>query len=288
MARPEPAREALLATIRATGRRRPLVRRPVRQLPPDAIRLRYFAALRQVVADCRAAVARHVLPHLVRWAAEASSARVDAADDSVHGALEAAIADVSRNWAAANVSRVVQPVASSTANFSRAQLDGVLRSQLGVDVVRSEPWLRGELARWTSQNVALIKSIPATYFADIEKRLVDSIHSGARHEQLAEMLQERAGVSESKAQLIARDQVGKLFGQLNERRMSDLGIKRFVWRTMRDNRVRDEHEDRDGKPYAWSDWPDEELPGQPVQCRCYADPDLGDSFEEAFRALENY
>jgi SPP1 gp7 family putative phage head morphogenesis protein len=99
------------------------------------------------------------------------------------------------------------------------------------------------------------------------------------------MLEERMGVAESRANLIARDQVGKLFGQLNEKRQTELGVTGYVWRTVHDNRVRELHEDRDGQHFDWNDppeeTPDDGHPGTPIQCRCYAEPDLTEIFGEA-------
>jgi SPP1 gp7 family putative phage head morphogenesis protein len=88
-------------------------------------------------------------------------------------------------------------------------------------------------------------------------------------------------VAESRAKLIARDQVGKLFGAIQEARQVGLGIDRYTWRTSNDNRVRDTHEKREGESYSWNDPPgdlsdpgDGGHPGFPINCRCWAEPDL--------------
>jgi SPP1 gp7 family putative phage head morphogenesis protein len=41
-----------------------------------------------------------------------------------------------------------------------------------------------------------------------------------------------------------------------------------------DERVRDEHEGLDGEQFDYDDLPSEGLPGEPIQCRCYAEPVL--------------
>jgi SPP1 gp7 family putative phage head morphogenesis protein len=168
----------------------------------------------------------------------------------------------------------VQPVAEELARFHAAQLNAQLRAAVGVDVVGSEPWLGPAIDEFTAENVALIKSIPTRFFDDLETHLKRELADGARWEQLTALVEERYGVAKSRAELIARDQAGKFFGDLNRVRQTDLGIERFVWRTMRDNRVREEHEERDGETYFWKDPPDGETPGEPVLCRCYAEPDL--------------
>lgn len=278
------AKETLLATIRHSGIRRPARRRVRRMLQPDSQRLRYFAALRGgLLQNLRHLIQDRLVPALPRFLAHASALRQDADEfDDLHDALDALAEDLAREWTSKRFAQVVQPIAQDVARFSGAQLHAVLRDQLGVDVLASEPWLEAEAQKWVAQNVALIKTIPPQFFSDIERRLVEGVHSGERWEDLAKMLEERTGVAESRANLIARDQVGKLMGNLNQRRMEDLGVTGYTWRTMHDNRVRDEHEERDGEHFEWSDPPEDGHPGEPIQCRCFAEPDLGPIFEEAW------
>ncbi|QJE73761.1 minor capsid protein [Aerophototrophica crusticola] len=46
----------------------------------------------------------------------------------------------------------------------------------------------------------------------------------------------------------------------------------YVWRTMRDERVRPSHAERDGKVFRWSDPPQGGHPGEASNCRCWAEP----------------
>ena len=76
--------------------------------------------------------------------------------------------------------------------------------------------------------------------------------------------------AEKHVRLIARDQVSKLNGQLNQARQVAAGITRFVWLTRRDPRVRDAHAELQGRVFSWQDGaPGVGIPGQPIQCRCY-------------------
>jgi hypothetical protein len=64
------------------------------------------------------------------------------------------------------------------------------------------------------ENVSLIESIPAQYFDEVESMIYQNIMDAARWEDLAERLvpfiNERRHVAESHADLIARDQTGKI------------------------------------------------------------------------------
>jgi SPP1 gp7 family putative phage head morphogenesis protein len=39
-----------------------------------------------------------------------------------------------------------------------------------------------------------------------------------------------------------------------------------------DNRVRHDHQDREGRQYRWASPPPDGPPGMPINCRCYAEP----------------
>ena len=75
---------------------------------------------------------------------------------------------------------------------------------------------------------------------------------------------------ENHAALIARDQIATLNGQLNRSRQTAAGITEFVWETMRDDRVRETHEELQGERFTWTDGWDGVFPGEPINCRCWA------------------
>ncbi len=73
------------------------------------------------------------------------------------------------------------------------------------------------------------------------------------------------------ADLVARDQIQKLHGQLERTRQTAAGIRSFVWVTQGDNRVRAKHRALAGRTFSWEEGtPDGELPGQSIACRCHA------------------
>lgn len=193
---------------------------------------------------------------------------------SVGHALDAARSAFARKYPREKLAQIVQPVATDLARFQAEQLNRQLREAVTVDVVGSEDWLPPVISAFTQENVSLIKSIPADYFSDLEKKLSADLADGVRWEELASTIQERYGVAERRAELIARDQAGKFFGDLNRVRQVDLGIVGAIWRGMLDNRERDEHIAREGQSFDWETGIDGETPGQPVLCRCNGEPDL--------------
>lgn len=147
-----------------------------------------------------------------------------------------------------------------------------------------EVWLDEAMEMATTENVALIKSIPSTMFDRVQKHVGDAVMTGMRPEMLAGLLFEEFDVSENRALLIATDQVGSWFGSLQRYRQIEVGFTHFAWSSSNDSRVRASHRAREGRIYAWSDPPDGEIPGKPIRCRCVAVPHWNfedDPFEEA-------
>jgi SPP1 gp7 family putative phage head morphogenesis protein len=134
------------------------------------------------------------------------------------------------------------------------------------------------VAAFTAENVSLIRSISSDYFVDVEKTIHQAMAQGQRHESLIAGLQQRYGVTENRAKLIARDQVLKFNGSLNKLRQTKAGVTKFIWRTVEDERVRGAHDAFDGNTYDWNDPPGDgspeegTFPGTAINCRCWAQP----------------
>jgi SPP1 gp7 family putative phage head morphogenesis protein len=255
-----------------------------RQAEPLAQQRRYATRIkRRVLEDAMKLVRQLLVPHLEDLAALSSkvgqtSPVHDASDRELDEIIDEIRDRYFEEWSRKEFVKVVRPVAVEVADFDAVQLNKQLSAALGeamaVDVVGDEPWLNDAIADFTRENVALLKSIPEQFFTELEKTLSADIADGARWEDMAADVEDRYGVASSRAELIARDQVGKFNGDLNRVRQTDLGITKFVWRTMGDERVREEHQQRNGQSYEWSDPPDGETPGEPISCRCYAEPDV--------------
>lgn len=262
-------------TVMMTGRKHR--RRPVpRQQQPNAIRLAYSQALLAVQGRAHALVSAKVLPALPGLVRAAGIVHDAVGPSGYAEALSELVGQVSRaffgEFTNERLRRLVLPFGQRVSDFNRLQLQRQFRAALGIDVLQSEPQIGPRLQAWAAENVALIKSVPTRYFGEIETWALQALRKGERAEEIARDLQERFDVSESRARLIARDQVGKLNGQLNIARQRDVGVERWVWRTSEDERVRPEHEELDGRVYTIDDSPAEGYPGEPIACRCTAEP----------------
>lgn len=300
-------RIAFLRELRARQAFQKVRRRAPKRLPrqqqPDPQRLQYFSILKRgPLAVLRRQLDVQVKPHLFAWAAKGAALqarhdhlsveqvywlaqRLDADDPDPNDVIDEMRDTWTRTLTTEKVAELVQPIAYSVSEFQKAQFNRQIKAAVGVDIYRTEPWLQPAIEDFTRRNVALIKSIGEEFYPDLEKRLAQGISDGLRQEELQKLVEERYGVAESRAALIARDQVGKFFGDLNEKRQAGLGIRRYTWRTAGDNRVREEHAEREGEVYSWDDPPEDDAfgpvnPGDAINCRCVAEPILQDVLDE--------
>lgn len=148
---------------------------------------------------------------------------------------------------------------------------------LGVDAYRAEPWLKQAQDVWVSENTRLIKSIPADQLSEMEGIIQRGVLNGSSADTIKEQIQARYDVSERRSKLIAVDQIGKANAALTKQRQADAGVSGYIWRGVLDSRERQIHKDREGKKFSWSSPPPDGHPGQPIRCRCYAEPDWSGS-----------
>ena len=263
--------------------RRPRRKLP-RQIPPLSIEREYARAVQDlVVPRIRAALARLYaeLPQLLAGAAaerKHDSARRDAGESKrVRQLIEAARQQIRDSISTADIENLAREFARRTSTYQRTQLSRQTTAALGVDVLASDRKLGPIVSNFVDANVSLIRDIGEKTATRVELAVTNAVQTGELHGDLAEDLRV-IGFGEERAALIARDQVGKLYGQVNASRQEELGVNKFIWRTVGDERVRDEHEELDGEEFSYAEGghPTEGLPGEPILCRCWAEPVFDD------------
>jgi SPP1 gp7 family putative phage head morphogenesis protein len=110
--------------------------------------------------------------------------------------------------------------------------------------------------------------------------IYDGASQGLRYEEIARQVADLGGVSERQAAFIARDQVSSFNGVLTQLRQTHMGLSRYRWRGVLDERERPEHLAREGQIFEWSKPPSDGHPGIPKLCRCIAEPVLEDLLED--------
>lgn len=142
---------------------------------------------------------------------------------------------------------------------------------LGVNVFRSEPFLKPLADGWVRENTNLIKSLPTRLHPELEGIIRRGVTNGQSVKGMTSMIKARYGVTDYRATLIAQDQTLKANADLTRYRLQSVGVRRYTWRSVGDSRVRPEHAYLNGREFDFDEPPAEGNPGQPVRCRCRAE-----------------
>lgn len=166
--------------------------------------------------------------------------------------------------------------------FSRELAKANAKGQAVFGITPRDTGMPGLLATARDENIALVERAHRVYAAGVRDVVSDPKNFGLRVEDLKAKLLERGDVSESRAELIARDQTLKLNGQIAATRQQAAGVDRYVWSTSLDDRVREEHAALEGQTFEWSSPPGPGHPGEDFQCRCVAIPVGVEELDEVF------
>jgi SPP1 gp7 family putative phage head morphogenesis protein len=171
---------------------------------------------------------------------------------------------------------------------SDKQIAEMLQKSTGLDftgLMRDED-LQDAVDSAIAANVSLIQSIPKQYLDKVEAAVLDGIQTGKRSDEIKKSILDIGHSTDSRAKLIAVDQLGKINGRLAQIRQQKLGITHYTWSTSHDERVRHSHRLRDGLIFAWNDPPSDGHPGIPIRCRCVPIPYTAHLFDKNAKTPE--
>ncbi|KOY81672.1 hypothetical protein ADM90_14280 [Lysinibacillus macroides] len=149
----------------------------------------------------------------------------------------------------------------------------------GINPADTEPWLTPFMRENVEKNVGYITNIRDDYTKKIENIVLNGVNNGSSHKQIRQQLEEQIDMSRRRAEFVAVDQTGSLFGQMTAQRHQNMGVERFKWRTSKDERVRKSHKELEDKIFSYDDPPAVGLPGEDFRCRCIAIPVFDDEEE---------
>ncbi len=172
--------------------------------------------------------------------------------------------------------KLAEEFARKTSTFQRMQLGRQVKAALGVDIFTGDARIAPLMEAFVDANVGLITKTTDDVAGRIESNVLRAVQDGKPWDVFRGELMEDFGYGRARAELIARDQIGKFYGQANAARQREMGVTQFIWRTSGDERVRDEHDEIDGDTFSYDEGghPTEGLPGEAIQCRCSAEPDF--------------
>ena len=173
---------------------------------------------------------------------------------------------------------------------NHAEVSTNLKNQTGIDLsayLRNNPNVVERVNELTVSNIQLIKSIRTQYLDKVQNAVTQAVVNGTLNKDLGEQLKKLGKDAESRAMLIARDQSSKLNAALTRARHEEMGIKKYMWSTSGDERVRASHAEKDGKIFEYTNPPaDTGHPGHDVNCRCVQIPVLDDAVKAPINAQE--
>lgn len=137
------------------------------------------------------------------------------------------------------------------------------------------PAMRDALQSCIGENVALIKSIPAKQFDQIEQAVMRSVQAGRDLGKLREELEHIGAKTRGRAANIARDQNAKATEAMNKARRISLGLTKSKWlHSHAGMHPRKSHVEANGRIYDTEQGCliDGEyiMPGEKINCRCKA------------------
>lgn len=253
-----------------------------RQIEPRALERQFQILLRRRINTVLELIREELIPAIPTLLANDNvfKPRADALGDEMSVIINGIKAQFAEKVSETALRRIINNMGLAVSRSNLAQFRKVFKRSLGVDPFQAEPWLEGELTNLVEQNVNLIKTVDERLFTEIQENVFRGAREGKSVQDISRMVRERGKVAKSRADLIARDQINKFNGQLNQLRQQDVGLKRYRWRTALDERVRPEHANREGKVFSWDSPPSDGHPGQPINCRCYAEPVVEDLLDE--------
>lgn len=236
------------------------------------------------------AVLRERMPNILR---AVRRSRFDAGEPEAVAAMLEAIETAARNTTRPEAAvALAKEFAVKTETAQRIQLNKQVRAALGVELFAAETGVADHVDRWAVENASLIKSVTQQTVDKVATAATRAVANGTLWPDLAKEIDAAVGFGEKRSRLIARDQVGKLYGQVNAQRQANLGVTHFIWRTANDRRVRGapggayprakpSHDALNGERFPLKGGaPDVGLPGEPILCRCYGEPDFSDILGE--------
>jgi len=106
------------------------------------------------------------------------------------------------------------------------------------DMTGAEWWPETKL-NWETTNYRLIKGLSQEYIQKLNTTLLTGFQSGWTQSEMAEQIQKLSDkITSTRANLIARDQTGKLTSFIAKAQDQSMGVQSYNWMTARDEKVR--------------------------------------------------
>lgn len=312
---PKASRTALVVLLRAkrggmSASEKAKRKKPAKWLYPWATEHRYAQSYRAWVKPVREFVHQFLARHqeaILNGDSKDAVIRTDAVAgesfalmvQSLNGWVNAYISDDEDKKLQSPIYMGLGDIADSAFDFNGRQYDKSMKSAIGISFPDDESWWPEARKMWQDSNYETIRGDIKKYIADINTATEQAVTNGWSVKALADkIIALDTKITKSRANFIARDQIGKLNGTITQKRMQDAGLSMYVWDTSGDERVRESHAVMEGLLCRWDDatvcsydggrtWVQRPAgavlmhPGMDYQCRCCADAYFNELLDEA-------
>ena len=156
--------------------------------------------------------------------------------------------------------------------YNKGQIEAVYKSLGQAPIVYSGDAENTLRSQFTQQNRMLVESIST----DIKTKLIyevnNQVNNGYDEAEIIAVVNKAKEQAYKRADKIAHNEIGNLDGRMCKQRQLANGITHYQWRTVRDERVRPWHEEREGKIFSWDKPPFDGHPREAPFCRCEPAP----------------
>ena len=253
--------------------------------PSKSLGISYNAELQKLVRAIKKDIDSELVPMLRKLAPDyTADARVN---DSWVDDITAILNMIVDKWRSPAFKMIAQRLASkfvrSADDVNRDRFNKDM-GRFGIDLYSDSPVITDYISASIFDNTRLITSIADQYLTQVESIVMTNVRAGNRSSAIVDTLRQQFGVSQSRAKMIARDQVSKINANLAEKRQRESGFEYFRWVDSDDSRVRARHEKIADKVTAYgkgiyrydnpplSDKGVPIKPGTDFSCRCIGIP----------------
>ena len=214
--------------------------------------------------------------------------------DLVEAEIAAVITIINEHWAPKQLQAAVYVFSDMANEASRRYMISAMIADLGYSpperVQHLDAGVDAILDEEEENIIDYVSVIAKNYVERVQTGLLEALAGMATTAYIMSQLDEWAGMAERKCDSTAVRVTGTLMSELDRQRARNLDCAKFLWLTMADDRVRDNHKVLHNKTFNWVDgaigagvnkqaiWPKTEW-----GCRCIAVP----VFEEAVQAPAN-
>jgi len=192
------------------------------------------------------------------------------------GLSKAATRKIKKRYDDERISKNIKRTLLALSNENRRAFFSRVESQTGIDAQQliQREGLTPQINALILETDQWAKRLRDDTLTEITANTLRVMATGARLEDVVSEFAQTAGKRRENAKFVARNQITTYNGLLNKLRYQKAGIRRAIWVTAQDERVRPSHVDRDGKEFDLDEGLHSSvdgktlLPGQDYLCRC--------------------